>query len=196
MTKRQLELEFLDACEYGKMDVVDELINKVNINCTIDGRSGLILVCSNEDPWVIDVVQKLLAHGIDVDISLKSYYYRNAIDEVLCRKKFNKEASSLLLFCSKQGINRLGKDGISYLYTCKTKESVLFLIENGIDVNSLTAEKRFWGYNCGKKTFLDYLYNVHECAIEYQEQPYEGQEERLKILDLIVASGGKRSNEL
>jgi len=72
-------------------------------------------------------------------------------------------------------------NGLSYLYTCKTKESVLFFIENGIDINSVSSEEDQW------ETFLDHLHNVHERKSGDQQSheegiPYKGQAERLETI--------------
>ena len=119
------EKEFLDACEQGHMDVIDRLIGKVDINCRYRGKSGLMLVCINDKPWVIDVVQKLLAHGIDVDLENSTY---NAIRCILGKTKFNKELAALLLYCSKLGVNKIDDNGYNYLWSCFTEESLSFLI--------------------------------------------------------------------
>lgn len=150
------EMEFLDACRHGRMDVIDRLIDEVDINCQEpDGWSGLMLVCENNEPWVLDIVQKLLSHGIDVDIE-DDYCYYTALDCALGQREFNKELAALLLCCSKLGVNRLDVDGQNYLWGCRSKESLLFLIENGIDINHVDDSEETYLDTCNEEHY-DFL---------------------------------------
>ena len=151
MSKEQL---FLDACGNGDMDVIDSLINQVDINCVnMYGETGLMKVCYNKEPWVIDVVQKLLSYGADVD--LDDYLGTNALD-IYISNGFNKELACLLLCCSKLGINRIDDNGWSYLLSCSTKESVIFLVEHGIDINMVDHNGKTMTY---LKRSLSLLYH-------------------------------------
>jgi len=118
----------------GEFDVIDELIDKVDINCTLyNGETALILVCRKLHPWTIDVICKLLQHNIDVDH--RSDTDVCALQYVLMREDFDPQIASLILMASSKGINHTNKAGQSYLWCCNTLESYQFVVESGVDIN-------------------------------------------------------------
>lgn len=132
------EEQFLHACEWGDMDVIDDLIDKVDINCVNDvGMTGLMLAVYRpyykEGDWVpnLDVVSKLLAKGADVDI--ESEYSLNCLDYVLITVPFNIQLASLFLVCSKHGINYVNNNR-TYLDACESMEAYRFCVDSGIDI--------------------------------------------------------------
>ena len=64
---RQSEIEFLHACEHGHIDDIDRLIDRVDINCTDEEFSGLMLVCQREEP---------LGYRCSTEASSSWYRYR------------------------------------------------------------------------------------------------------------------------
>lgn len=130
----ELEHRFLQACMNGEFDVIDELIDKVDINCTLyNGETALILVCHKFVSWSVDVICKLLQYDIDVDH--RSDTDVCALQYVLRQNDFDPQIASLLLMASAKGINHTNKRGQSYLWCCNTLESYRFVVESGIDVN-------------------------------------------------------------
>jgi len=147
--------QFISACKNGEMDVIDRLIGQgINVNCKYKGTSALRTVCKSTEPWVIDVVTKLITHGADVDYEDPCGF--NALDEVLGQDLFNVDLAYLLLDCSKLGINRTDKNGRNYLWATETIESCKFLIDNGIDINHVDNRPETYidGPECIRRQYL------------------------------------------
>lgn len=123
--------------------MIDGLIGKVDINCHDEyGRNALMLaICAgnpngyeyNPMPWLIDVVSRLLAAGIDVD-TMDVFGY-TCMSYTLRTSPFIPQIASLLLACSSHGINKLDQYGFNYLIFCKPLDSYKFCVENGIVIN-------------------------------------------------------------
>lgn len=125
-----MEAEFLNACEKGQTDVIDSLIDRVDINCIdIYGNTGLILACDVDEPWALDVVTRLLHHGIDVDI--RNHYDICALDAILSKVSPKQDLSSLVLMCSKHSINHR-----DYSSAC-SQNGMEFLKQNGFTYNNI-----------------------------------------------------------
>lgn len=179
------EIRFLHACEHGEMDVIDSLIDSVNINCVTQySETGLILACNSEQPWVIDVVNKLLHHGIDVDI--KDDIWGDALNYVLEDERFRPQLASLLMMCSKKSLNNTKT---TRLYAC-TVRSYAFVVENGLDINRIIE------YDEGKfGTYLDSI----QCFINYMKENGYDDEDTKEYTDkhrVLRSLGAKYSHEL
>ena len=72
----QDERNFLHACRYGQMYVIEELIDKVNINVQ-DEEDGFTPLMNAVTEGEIEVVKILLEHNADV-IKIKDNKGRNA----------------------------------------------------------------------------------------------------------------------
>ena len=168
------EAVFVGACTTGEMDVIDRLIEEgIDINCEDNSFTGLSAACCESKPWVIDVVTKLITNGADVDHENRCGW--NALDRVLAIRIFNLEVASLLLDCSKLGINRIANNDndSNYLSVANTFESYKFLIDNGINVNHV--------YN-NDETILDRVVNSSQTDPE--------------IRDYLIQHGAKEYHEL
>ena len=124
---------FNEACENGDMDIIDSILAKgFDVNFSYNGVHPLEAAMQSNS-WTIDLLTKLIIHGANVD--LDNYLGWNAMDHCLYSTSFQPHIASLLLDCSKLGINRLDNQGRSYLWTAATVEACKFLIDNGIDIN-------------------------------------------------------------
>ena len=201
--------DFLIACCLGQMDVVDELIDQVDPNCTAtdtclnfahrmtnghevyaNGRNGMMMACmSNQSwisepcnrqfvqenpnkPWAIDVVNKLLARGADVDQEDKQG--KNCLDYVLASTPFRPQLASLLRLLSKHEMN---SRGFRYLVSCSSIEAAQFCVENGVDVNS----------SRDKSTVRDIIYLFVNHTFEDFDPIWE---------PYLISQGAKRYHEL
>lgn len=181
------EIRFLHACEHGEMDVIDSLLGQVNINCVNDdGQTGLILALHSEDSWVIDVVNKLLHHGIDVDIE---DWWGDALNYVLENEPFNPQLASLIMMCSKKSLD---DTKTSRLHAC-TVESYAFVVENGLDINRIRTHET---ENDGLEgTYLDHIGNF----INYMREKFFDREDiRIykNIYRVLRSLGAKHIREL
>jgi len=141
-----MEAEFLNACENGRTDVIDSLIDQVNINCVdIYGNTGLIFACDRNGPWILDVVTRLLQHDIDVNIG--NIYGICALEAVLYKDSPNFALASLILVCSKHSINN--RD-----YSAMSREGMNFLRQNGFTYNDIDTTGVL-GYTIG---FAKHMY--------------------------------------
>jgi hypothetical protein len=167
------------------MDVIDSLLGKVNINCVTQyNETGLILACEWYRPWVIDVVNKLLHHGIDVDI--KDDIWGDALNYVLEDERFRPQLASLLMMCSKKSLN---STKTTRLYAC-TVRSYAFVVENGLDINRIIE------YDEGK--FGTYLDKVQGDIVYLEENGYDDEDikeytDKHRVLRNL---GAKYSHEL
>lgn len=171
----ELRERFMVACIDGEMDVIDSMLAdgfNVNFHYECLSETPLQYACSGTDPWVIDVVTKLIEHGADVD--LMDITEETALDVCLCKVPFQEHVAQLLLDCSKLGINRMFVNNNNYLFYANSVETIKFLVKNGIDINNVvTLEGE-------SSTKLDDLYDS----------------QRIDCIDYLISIGGKRYNEL
>ncbi|WP_304333434.1 ankyrin repeat domain-containing protein [Brachyspira innocens] len=164
----QDEKNFLHACRYGQMYVIEELIDKVNIN--VQDEEGFTPLMNAITEGEIEIVKILLEHNADV-IKIKDNSGRNAfflaaaLDELEILKLFEKynpdfntvdnNGSTALFYTGKHetidyllkngtDINKKNKSGrtplIQYSLAYQSQNIVRFLIENGADVNAQDNE--------------------------------------------------------
>jgi ankyrin repeat protein len=144
-TVRQAELRFLQACQEGEIDIIDQLINKVDINCRDEeGQTGLLLACVDA-AWAVDVITRLIQHGIDVDI--KDDYDISPMDRILSMSPFKADIATMVLNASFTPANKKQRRE-DWLQECRTVESIKFLTHNGINIDHVPE----------KDTFLDLVY--------------------------------------
>lgn len=161
----QDERNFLHACRYGQMYVIEELIDKVNINVQ-DEEDGFTPLMNAVTEGEIEVVKILLEHNADV-IKIKDNKGRNAffwaavLDELEILKLFEKYnpdfnvsdnyGSNVFFFTRKKetvnyflqhgsDINKKNKSGrtplIQHSLAYENQEHVKFLLEKGADINA------------------------------------------------------------
>lgn len=184
-----LEQKFLDACSLGKMDKIDSLLEDgVDIDCCPydQDTSGLMQACMNETSLSIDVVLNLIHRGADVNITDDDG--NNALDTVLGWDVFCPQIASLLLVCSKDGINRVDTNQMNYLWACRTLESYKFIVENGIDINHVAIVGHI-GRDPQYQTALDDIDSE-------QVTVFGSQEQKDQIITYLESKGGKRYREL
>lgn len=152
---------FFEACQNGEMDIIESIISTIiDINLVrelppIGRRYTPLQAAINIHPWSVDVVTKLLLHqsstkcqdmnssnvapcpscGADVDQDVDGW---NALDLI----PFQEHIASLLLDCSKLGINRTDCHGQNYLWSASTLEATRFLVQNGNDVNCVSNDNQ------------------------------------------------------
>ncbi|MEI0794733.1 ankyrin repeat domain-containing protein [Brachyspira pilosicoli] len=165
----QDERNFLHACRYGQMYVIEELIDKVNINVQ-DEEDGFTPLMNAVTEGEIEVVKILLEHNADV-IKIKDNKGRNAffwaavLDELEILKLFEKYnpdfnvsdnyGSNVFFFTRKKetvnyflqhgaDINKKNKSGrtplIQHSLAYENQEHVKFLLEKGADINAQDNE--------------------------------------------------------
>lgn len=166
--------DMMEACSEGQMDVIDSLLKEIDINTrSFDGELALHRACEQTEPWAIDVVTKLLAHGADVD--LENILGCNGLDYALNAVPFQPHIAQLLLDCSKKGINFISRKDYSYLWTAKSVDAFKFLVENGINLNHVRENE----------TYLDIATNP-----EYVGEP------RVDEINYLRSVGAKLYSEL
>lgn len=143
------------ACLEGQMDVIDALLEQgIDVNVLFVGFAPLHRVCARAEPCALstklDVVTKLLNHGANVDLECSVGW--NALDCALFAQPFQPHVAELLLYRSKQGVNRVDDDNCNYLRMARSIKSIKFLVENGINVNHATDGK----------TYLDLIFEDKE----------------------------------
>jgi len=170
-----LQGKLMDACETGEMDAIESILdNGINLNfhCEMTQMSPLQWACRQTEPWVIDVVTKLIEHGADVDLTDEND--ETALDCCLHAVPFQEHVAQLLLDCSKLGVNRMFPNNSNYLYFAHSVDAIKFLVKNGIDINNVHH------YEDLSFTKLDdlHIYGKRDC------------------IDYLVSIGGKRYSEL
>ena len=160
----QDEKNFLHACRYGQMYVIEELIDKVNIN--VQDEEGYTPLMNAITEGEIEIVKILLEHNADV-IKIKDNSGRNAfflaavLDELEMLKLFEKYnpdfnvsdnyGSNVFFFTRKvetvnyflqhgADINKRNKSGrtplIQHSLAYENQDHVKFLLEKGADINA------------------------------------------------------------
>ncbi|WP_026364322.1 ankyrin repeat domain-containing protein [Brachyspira innocens] len=160
---------FLNACRYGQVYRIKELIDKVNINVQ-DEEEGYTPLMNAIRGRKIEAVKILLEHNADVtkikdNSGRNAFFWAAALDELEMLKLFEKynpdfntvdNAGSTVLFYTgehetidyllKNGtdINKKNKSGrtplIQHSLAYEAQDLVKFLIENGADVNAQDNE--------------------------------------------------------
>lgn len=131
-----MEKDYLSACASGNITL---LVEKVNPNCLDpDGRGALHLVCRRPKMDTMRIIQILIEGGVDVDLVDSNNL--TALDYLLFWDHFDPQLASYVLDNSIGGINRQDPNGLSYLYSAKTVEAAKFLVERGIDINSVDKD--------------------------------------------------------
>ena len=126
----QDERNFLSACHYGYIDVIEKLIDKVNINVQ-DEEKGYTPLINAIRGRKIETVKILLEHNADVT-KIKSnngrnaFFWAAALDELEMLKLFEKYNPDF---------NTVDNDGATALFYASEIETMDYLIKNGIDVN-------------------------------------------------------------
>ena len=164
----QDEKNFLHACRYGQMYVIEELIDKVNIN--VQDEEGFTPLMNAITEGEIEIVKILLEHNADV-IKIKDNSGRNAfflaavLDELEMLKLFEKYnpdfnvsdnyGSNVFFFTRKvetvnyflqhgADINKRNKSGrtplIQHSLAYENQDHVKFLLEKGADINAQDNE--------------------------------------------------------
>ena len=134
-----MEKAYLRACASGKVSKINSLIKKVNPNCLdAHGRNALQLACQEPKADTKRIIEFLVQGGVDVDHV--AHNNSSVLTQVLHWDRFNLEITSYLFDNSKYGIDRQDPDGLSYLYSAKTVEAAKFLVDRGIDVNSVDKD--------------------------------------------------------
>lgn len=125
----QDEKNFLHACRYGKMYVIEELIDKVNIN--VQDEEGFTPLMNAVRGREIEAVKILLEHNADVtkikdNRGRNAFFWAAALDELEMLKLFEKYNPDF---------NTVDNDGATSLFYASKIETMDYLIKNGTDVN-------------------------------------------------------------
>ncbi|MEI0549872.1 ankyrin repeat domain-containing protein [Brachyspira intermedia] len=126
----QDERNFLNACHYDYIDVIEKLIDKVNINVQ-DEEKGYTPLMNAIRGRKIETVKILLEHNADVtkikdNSGRNAFFWAAALDELEMLKLFEKYNPDF---------NTVDNDGATALFYASKIETMDYLIKNGIDVN-------------------------------------------------------------
>jgi len=159
----KLKRRLVAACQDGEIDVIDSVLaDGVDLNFHYDSKSPLQWACEVTEPWVIDVVTKLLEHGADVDLIDEND--ETALDRCLAQDPFQEHVAQLLLDCSKLGVNRMFPNNSNYLCFAHSVDAIKFLVKNGIDINNVYAHGED---PCTELDQLSDYYHSDDPCVEY-----------------------------
>ena len=125
----QDEKNFLHACRYGQMYVIEELIDKVNIN--VQDEEGYTPLMNAITEGEIEVVKILLEHNADVtkikdNSGRNAFFWAAVLDELEMLKLFEKYNPDF---------NVSDNYGSNALFFTRKAETVNYLLKNGADIN-------------------------------------------------------------
>lgn len=165
----QDEKNFLHACRYGQMYVIEELIDKVNINVQ-DEEEGYTPLMNAIRGREIEAVKILLEHNADVtkikdNSGRNAFFWAAVLDELEMLKLFEKynpdynesdnyDANALFFTRKAETVNYLLKNGadinkknksgrtplIQHSLAYENQDHVKFLLEKGADINAQDNE--------------------------------------------------------
>lgn len=150
---------FVQDCEFGNIDVIDSYLQNEDFDvnqpefCCFSNRrtTGLIQACGSMFCYKVDVINRLLSRGADVDLQ---FGHVCAIGVLLSQEPFDAGLTDLVMRGSRLGINKVNYQGQSYLWYCRTLEACRYLVESGIDVNLISYNDLFLSNG---QTASDYL---------------------------------------
>ncbi len=132
----QDEKNFLHACRYGQMYVIEELIDKVNIN--VQDEEGYTPLMNAITEGEIKVVKILLEHNADVtkikdNSGRNAFFWAAVLDELEMLKLFEKYNPDF---------NVSDNYGSNALFFTRKAETVNYLLKNGADINKKNKSGR------------------------------------------------------
>ena len=132
----QDEKNFLHACRYGQMYVIEELIDKVNIN--VQDEEGYTPLMNAITEGEIEVVKILLEHNADVtkikdNSGRNAFFWAAVLDELEMLKLFEKYNPDF---------NIADNYGSNALFFTRKAETVNYLLKNGADINKKNKSGR------------------------------------------------------
>lgn len=133
----QDEKNFLHACRYGQMYVIEELIDKVNINVQ-DEEEGYTPLMNAIREREIEAVKILLEHNADVtkikdNSGRNAFFWAAVLDELEMLKLFEKYNPDY---------NESDNYGSNALFFTRKVETVNYLLKNGADINKKNKSGR------------------------------------------------------
>ncbi|KLI60895.1 hypothetical protein SZ44_04050 [Brachyspira hyodysenteriae] len=133
----QDEKNFLHACRYGQMYVIEELIDKVNINVQ-DEEEGYTPLMNAIRGREIEAVKILLEHNADVtkikdNSGRNAFFWAAVLDELEMLKLFEKYNPDY---------NESDNYGSNALFFTRKAETVNYLLKNGADINKKNKSGR------------------------------------------------------
>ncbi|MCZ9889698.1 ankyrin repeat domain-containing protein [Brachyspira hyodysenteriae] len=133
----QDEKNFLHACRYGQMYVIEELIDKVNINVQ-DEEEGYTPLMNAIREREIEIVKILLEHNADVtkikdNSGRNAFFWAAVLDELEMLKLFEKYNPDY---------NESDNYGSNALFFTRKAETVNYLLKNGADINKKNKSGR------------------------------------------------------
>lgn len=133
----QDEKNFLHACRYGQMYVIEELIDKVNINVQ-DEEEGYTPLMNAIREREIEIVKILLEHNADVtkikdNSGRNAFFWAAVLDELEMLKLFEKYNPDF---------NVSDNYGSNALFFTRKAETVNYLLKNGADINKKNKSGR------------------------------------------------------
>lgn len=133
----QDEKNFLHACRYGQMYVIEELIDKVNINVQ-DEEEGYTPLMNAIRGREIEAVKILLEHNADVtkikdNSGRNAFFWAAVLDELEMLKLFEKYNPDY---------NESDNYGSNALFFTRKVETVNYLLKNGADINKKNKSGR------------------------------------------------------
>ncbi|HJH55246.1 MAG TPA: ankyrin repeat domain-containing protein [Brachyspira hyodysenteriae] len=133
----QDEKNFLHACRYGQMYVIEELIDKVNINVQ-DEEEGYTPLMNAIRGREIEAVKILLEHNADVtkikdNSGRNAFFWAAVLDELEMLKLFEKYNPDY---------NESDNYDSNALFFTRKAETVNYLLKNGADINKKNKSGR------------------------------------------------------
>lgn len=132
----QDEKNFLHACRYGQMYVIEELIDKVNVN--VQDEEGFTPLMNAIREREIEIVKILLEHNADVtkikdNSGRNAFFWAAVLDELEMLKLFEKYNPDF---------NVSDNYGSNALFFTRKAETVNYLLKNGADINKKNKSGR------------------------------------------------------